>query len=161
VNEKLTRELDPDLRAGFDRICARYPQKRAALLPILHLVQDREGFLSRESLIQVAGYLEIPPVEVLGVVTFYPMFRREPGGRHRVAVCRNIACHLLGARGILQAIEKRFGVQPGETTADGGFTLESVQCQGACGYAPMLALDGEYHENLTPEAAVELLEGLE
>jgi len=161
VNEKLSRELEPALRAGFDRICARYPQKRAALLPILHLVQDREGFLSRESLVQVAEYLEIPPVEVLGVVTFYPMFRREPGGRHRVAVCRNISCHLLGARSILQAIEKRFGVQPGETTEDGRFTLESVQCQGACGYAPMLTLDGEYHENLTPEGAVELLEGLE
>lgn len=153
--------LSDALRAEFDELCARYPQRRAALLPILHRVQEVHGWISREVMEEVAACLGIAPVEVLGVVSFYPMFRRKPGGRHHVSVCKNIACHLLGSERILAAIESRFGVRSGETTADGAFTLQTAQCLGACGYGPMLDLDGVYHENLTPEAAVELLEGLE
>jgi len=153
--------LSAELRAEFDAICARYPQRRAALLPILHRVQETLGWLSKDAMESVAEYLGIAPVEVQGVVSFYPMYRREPGGRHHVSVCKNISCHLMGAEALFAAIEKRFGVKPGETTSDGAFTLQAVQCQGACGYGPMLDLDGAYHEHLSADSAVELLECLE
>lgn len=152
--------LTPELRAEFDELVARYPQRRAALIPILHRVQEERGWISNEAMAAVADYLGIAPVDVLGVVTFYPMFRRQPAGRHVVSVCKNISCHLTGAETILAAIERRFGVRPGETTADQRFTLQSVQCLGACGYGPMMDVDGTYHEHLTPEKAVEILEGL-
>lgn len=152
--------LTAALRAELDQLCARYPQRRAALLPILHRVQEERGWISREAMEEVAGYLDVPPVEVQGVVSFYPMFRQEPGGRHEVWVCRNISCHLTGAEELLRAIEQRFGVKPGETSADGRFTLRAAQCLGACGYGPMMDVDGRYHEHLTPERAVEILEGL-
>jgi len=153
--------LTPELRAEFDELVARYPQRRAALIPIRHRVQDTHGWISREAMAAVADYLGLAPVEVLGVVSFYPMFRQEPGGRHQVAVCKNISCHLNGAEELLAAIERRFGVRPGETTSDQRFSLHAVQCLGACGYGPMMDVDGTYHEHLRPEQAVEILEGLE
>lgn len=152
--------ITPELRSEFDALCTKYPEKRAALLPILHRVQQVHGFLSNQALEAIATYLELAPVEVLGVVSFYPMFRRAPIGRHRVAVCKNISCDLMGAEDIFAAIKKRFGVEAGETTADNSFTLEAVQCLGACGYGPMMDIDGTYHEHLTGESAVEILEDL-
>lgn len=149
--------LTAHLRAELELLCALYPQRRAALLPILHRVQDAQGWISTAAMEEVAELLGIQPVEVQGVVTFYPMFRTGPAGRHVVSLCKNISCHLLGSRDILRAIERRFGVRPGETTADGAFTLQTVQCLGACGYAPMMDVDGAYHENLTPERAVRIL----
>jgi len=160
VTAETTAILTPTLREEFDALCGRYPQRRAAILPILHRVQDQEGWISKQAMEEVADYLEMPPVEVWGVVSFYPMFRRSPGGRHHVSVCKNISCDLLGCREVFAQIEKRFGVRPGETTDDGAFSLHASQCLGACGYGPMLDLDGEYHENLTPESAVKLLEDL-
>lgn len=152
--------ITPELRVEFDALVARYPQRRAALIPILHRVQDVHGWLSPERMAAVADYLGLPPVEVQGVVSFYPMFRQQPIGRHLVSVCKNISCDLLGCRALLAAIEGRFGVKPGETSRDGAFTLHTVQCLGACGYGPMMDVDGTYHENLSPEAAVAVLEEL-
>lgn len=152
--------VTPELRAEFDALCGRYPQRRAALLPILHRVQDVHGWISRAAMEEIADYLGIPPVEVQGVVSFYPMLRQEPAGRHIVSVCKNISCDLLGCRELLAAIQGRFGVKPGETSGGGAFTLFAAQCLGACGYGPMMDVDGTYHENLTPEAAVEILEKL-
>lgn len=152
--------LTPGLREEFEELVARYPQRRAAMLPILHRVQEEQGWISREAMEAVADYLGVPPVEVFGVVSFYPMFREQPSGRHVVSVCKNISCDLMGCSAIFKAIEQRFGVRPGETTEDGAFTLFAVQCQGACGYGPMMDVDGTYHEHLTADSAVTLLEEL-
>ncbi len=152
--------IPPELDAEFEELAARYPQKRAALLPILHRMQEVHGWISPEVMEAVAGWIGLAPVEVEGVVSFYPMFRRRPAGRHLVSVCKNISCHLCGAEDVLAAIEKRFGLKPGETSADGRITLQAVQCLGACGYGPMMDVDGTYHEHLTPDSAVEILEEL-
>ncbi|MCI0589379.1 MAG: NADH-quinone oxidoreductase subunit NuoE [Planctomycetes bacterium] len=148
-------ELDPAMRAAWEEAVARYPKRRAAVMELLHTVQDRLGFVPREAVAAIAGFLEIPDVAVFEVLTFYPMYRATPGGRHAVRVCHNIACDLMGARGLLRALRARFGVRPGETGGEGAFHLEAVECLAACGGAPVVDVDGEYHEGMTPEGLCE------
>ncbi len=148
-------EVDPALRAEWEKAVTRYPARRAAVMEILHTVQDRLGFVPREAVSAIAGFLEIPDVWVFEVLTFYPMYRTTPGGRHAVRICHNIACDLLGARGLLRALRERFGVRPGETGGAGAFHLETVECLAACGGAPVVDVDGEYHEGMTPERLCE------
>ena len=151
-------------RAEIDRWIAKYPpdRKQAAVLAALRIAQEQNGgWLSVELIEAVAEYLEMPPVAVEEVATFYTMFDLKPVGRYKVCVCTNIACQLNGSDRIMSHLQKRLGVKPGETTVGGKFTLKEVECLGACGGAPMMMVGKTYYENLTPEKVDEILNQME
>jgi NADH-quinone oxidoreductase subunit E len=151
--EALLRELD--------ELVTHYPERRAALIPALHRCQEElGGWLSPALLEAVAVYFALEPVEVFGVASFYPMFHLRPVGKHVVGVCHNIACELRGASAVLASACRAAGTKPGQVSPDGRFTITRVECQGACTAAPMLVLDGVFHENLTPQSVAQLLEGV-
>jgi NADH-quinone oxidoreductase subunit E len=149
-----------ETRAKIDAEIAKYPQKRGALLPALHLVQAEQGFVSREQAAALAAIFEIRPVEVMEVVSFYNLFYAEPQGRHHVYVCTNLPCSLRGARTLLAELESHLGVKAGETTRDGRITLGHEECLGACAYAPMLRVGDAYHENLDADKARQIVDEL-
>lgn len=152
--------LSDTARAEIDRWIAKYPpeHKRAAVMAALRIAQDQNGgWLTNELLGAVAEYLDMPPIAVEEVATFYTMYDLKPVGRHKVCVCTNIACRLNGSDRIMEHLRDKLGVKPGETTAGGKFTLKEVECLGACGGAPMMMVDKTYHENLTPEKVDEIL----
>ena len=145
---------------SWKKLCAKYPQKRAALLPMLHDVQADLGSVTPEAMEWIARFLDLSPAQVEGVVTFYWMYDLKPRARYRLAVCRNIACDIMGKDQLLHCIEKKLGIKPGEKTGDGLFSVREVECMGACTAAPMLDLNETYHENLTPEKVEQLIDGL-
>jgi len=153
-------EFSPQARQQIERLRTRYPTRQAALLPVLHLAQDEFGYLSDEAIELVASTLSLPPAHVFGVVTFYTMFHREPHGANELLVCTNISCMLRGAYDILGHLQKRLGVKPGETTADGAFTLIEEECLAACANAPMMVCGPEYYLDLTPEKVDKVLDDL-
>jgi len=143
-------ELPPELVREFDELCTHYPARRAALIPMLHRCQEElGGWIKPEVLEAVARYLDLEPVDVFGVASFYPMFHLAPVGRHLVGVCHNISCDLRGAADILRKACEVTGAPAGGTSPDGRFTVHGVECQGTCTNAPMLDLDGVFHERLT------------
>jgi len=147
--------------AEVRRLQGLYPDERGALLPVLHLAQETfGGYISLEVEAYVAGLFGLSPAHVHEVVTFYTLYFREPRGRHVVAVCHNLSCHLAGAQDILRHLEARLGVQRGETTDDGRVTLQAVECLCACEAAPMMQVDDRYEMNLTPDKVDRILEGL-
>ena len=151
-------------RAEIDRWIAKYPpdRKQSAVMAALRIAQEQNGGWLPVDLIEaVAEYLEMSPIAVHEVATFYTMYDLKPVGRYKVCVCTNIACQLNGSDRIMNHLQKRLGVKPGETSAGGKFTLKEVECLGACGGAPMMMLDRTYHENLTPEKVDEILNKLE
>jgi NADH-quinone oxidoreductase subunit E len=152
--------LSPAALARIEETIARYPQKAAALLPVLHIVQEDAGFVSLEAERWVAGRLGLEAVRVREVLSFYTMFRRAAGGGHTVRVCRNLSCHLAGAEDLLAFLSQRLGVEPGETTPDGAITLVTAECLGNCDHAPCLQIDGVDHGPVTAEAAAALVEEL-
>jgi NADH-quinone oxidoreductase subunit E len=140
--------------AEVKRLVARYPEgkQKSALLPVLHLAQDSfGGWLSTETMDYVAELLQITPIEVYEVATFYSMYNTKPVGKYMFEVCQTGPCMLRGSDDIIAYIENTLGIKPGETTADGLFTLKTVECLGACGYAPMMQLGKHYREHLTKE----------
>ena len=152
--------LSEEARREIMDYTKRYPHKRAALLPALHIVQRDNGWIATDAMKEVALLLEIRPAEVMEAVSFYTMYNRKPVGRYHIQVCRNISCALLDARRITRHISSRLGIGVGETTSDGRFTLTEVECLGSCGTAPMLQLNDDYHENLTEERVDEIFEAL-
>ena len=143
------------------RLVSRYPEGRekSALIPVLHLAQDTfGGWLSTEVMDYVASLLQLKPIEVYEVASFYSMFNLSPVGKHLLEVCQMGPCMLNGSDSIVEYIYQRLGIRPGETTADGQFTLKTVECLGACGYAPMLQLGEHYKEHLTKEKIDALIE---
>lgn len=143
------------------RLISRYPEGRekSALIPILHLAQDTfGGWLSTEVMDYVASLLQLKPIEVYEVASFYSMFNLSPVGKHLLEVCQTGPCMLNGSDSIVEYIYERLGIRPGETTKDGQFTLKTVECLGACGYAPMLQLGEHYKEHLTKEKIDALIE---
>jgi len=136
------------------------PDKRGALLPVLHMAQDTFGYVSLEVEEYVAGLFDLSPAHVHEVVTFYTLFFQQPKGRHIVAVCHNLSCHLAGAQHIIGHLKERLGIDVGETTDDGRITLQAVECLCACEAAPMMQVDDRYELNLTPEKCDRILEGL-
>jgi NADH-quinone oxidoreductase subunit E len=148
-------------RARIDAEIAKYPKPRGALLPALHLVQAEHGYVSEEAARELAEIFGIRPVDVLEVVSFYNMFFDRPQPRHHAYVCTNLPCSLRGARGLLRRLEAHLGVRAGESTPDGRLVLGHEECLGACGYAPMMRVDGEYHEDLDFERAKRILDALE
>jgi len=143
--------LPDSLLRELDELVTHYPQKRAALIPALHRCQEElGGWISPQIMEDLAAWLGIEPVEVYGVASFYPMFHLRPVGRHVVSICHNIACDLRGAPEIVERACARIGSRVGENSADGRFHIETVECQGACTDAPMMVVDGVFHENLAP-----------
>ncbi len=147
--------------AEVQRLQGLYPDKRGALLPVLHLAQDAFGYISLEAEEYVAGLFGLTPAHVHEVVTFYTLYFQQPKGRHVVSVCHNLSCHLLGAKTIVDHLTQRLGVEVGETTPDGRITLQSVECLCACEQAPMMQVDDRYLGNLTPAKVDLILEGLQ
>jgi NADH-quinone oxidoreductase E subunit len=144
----------------YERIVAKYPFKRAAIMPVLWLAQREFGHLSAEVQQYVAELMSFPLAWVSGLASFYTMFYKKPVGRHHLQVCTNVSCMLRGSDEIVGAIEKRLGIGLGQTTGDGKFTLDEVECLASCGTAPMMQVNEEYHENLTPQTTLDLIERL-
>jgi NADH-quinone oxidoreductase E subunit len=147
-------------RKKLDAVIARYPNKMAATLPALHIAQADLGALTNEVQQVVADYLGLPIAHVYGVVTFYTMFHQKPVGKNVLMVCTNISCMLRGAYDILGHIQRQLGIKPGETTADGTFTLIEEECLAACANAPMMICGTEYYLDLTPEKVNRALDEL-
>jgi len=143
----------------FEATVARYPKKEAAMLPVLYLAQREFGHLGPEAIEYVARLMEQSPARVPGVVSFYTMYNMKPIGRHHIQVCRTLSCALGGAERITGLIKKKLGIEPGQTTADGRFTLSEVECLASCGTAPMMQVNDEYYEGLTEEKVGEILDG--
>ena len=138
----------------------KYPVefKKSAVMRVLMIVQEEQGYLTLSAMDAVAEYLDMPKVAVYEVATFYTMYEHNPTGRHVINVCTNISCMLRGSSEIVQKLEKKLKIKVGETTNDGRFTLREVECLGACVNAPMLQINKNYHENLTPDTIDLLLE---
>jgi NADH-quinone oxidoreductase subunit E len=148
---------------GFEKAVAKYPPERrkSALLAALHLAQDELGWLPEPALAYVGMRLEVPPVRVREVATFYTMYRLRPVGRHAIGVCNSVCCWAMGSEKILEHCTERLGIRPGETTRDGQFSLEEVACLAACGGAPAVLVNNfTYHENVTPQSMDALLDKL-
>jgi len=147
----------------IDREIAKYPaeQKQSAVMAALIIAQDEKGWLSTETMELVAGYLGMAPVAVYEVATFYNMYNLEPAGRHKLTVCTCLPCGLQGSLDAADHLKSRLGIDFGQTTPDGRYTLTVVECLGSCGTAPMMMVNDSYHENLTYKKVDELLEGLE
>jgi NADH-quinone oxidoreductase subunit E len=152
--------ISADARARIDAEISKYPHKRGALLPVLHIVQAEHGHVNLETARAVAEIFEILPVEVMEVVSFYNMFFGVPQARHHVYVCTNLPCSLRGARGLLRELSQHLGVDESGDTADGRIHLGHEECLGACAYAPMLRIDDTYHEDLDVAKAKALLDTL-
>lgn len=159
------KELSSHVKVEIDRWIAKYPegQKQSAVLAALREVQhENHGYLTIELMDAVAEYLEMPPIAVYEVGSFYSMLETEKCGRHSISVCTNISCMLNGSGEIIQHIEKKLGIKEGESTEDGRFHIkQEEECLAACCGAPMMMVDHVYHENLTPEKVDEILDKLE
>jgi NADH-quinone oxidoreductase subunit E len=165
VSDRDTETLfTPEIRAEIDREVAKYPAewKQSAVMPALTLVQEANGgWLTTELMDDVAAYLEMPQVAVYEVATFYGMYDLEPTSKNKVGICNSVSCMLCGSEDLIDHVEKKYGVKPGETTADGRFTFKEVECLGACRHAPAVLIGRTYHENLSREELDRLIAGLE
>ena len=132
----------------IDEVIPHYPVKRSAVLPLLHLIQEDAGYISDQAIEWVAQKLELQPINVYEVVTFYPMFRRQPIGRRHIKVCRTLSCALMGGYKTCEAFEKEFNVHRGEVSADGEVTIDFVECLASCGTAPVVMIDDDLHEKV-------------
>ncbi|MFN5559990.1 MAG: NADH-quinone oxidoreductase subunit NuoE [Opitutaceae bacterium] len=148
--------LKPETLARIDEVIPHYPSKRSATLPLLHLIQEDVGYIPQEAIEWVAARLELQPINVYEVVTFYPMFRQKPIGRRHIKVCRTLSCALLGAYRTCEAFEREFGVRRGEVSADGEVTVDFVECLASCGTAPVVMIDDALHEKVDVARAQEL-----
>jgi NADH-quinone oxidoreductase subunit E len=146
--------------AVADDIIARYPRPRSALIPLLHLAQEQDGYLTDEAMEHIAELVDVTPAEVLGTASFYEMFKREPVGDYVVTVCTNISCLLVGGEELLHHLEHRLGVKAGSTTPDGKFTLEDVECLAACTEAPCMQVNYRYFHRVELDEVDELLDDL-
>lgn len=146
--------------AALREIAARYPQARSGLLPMLHLVQSQEGRVTSAGIEACADILELSAAEVSGVATFYTMYKRRPVGDFHIGVCTNTLCAVMGGDEIFQCLKDKLGIGNDETTADGKLTLEHIECNAACDYAPVIMVNWEFMDNQTPESAMQLVDDL-
>lgn len=134
------------------KVLDRYPGAgRDKLIPILQEVQEADGYLEREAVVLIGRHLKVPTSHIYGVATFYNQFRFEPIGRFHIQICRGTACHVKGSAKLLETLRRELGVEPGKTTRDGIFSIEVVACIGACGLAPVISVNGEFHARVAPE----------
>jgi NADH-quinone oxidoreductase subunit E len=143
----------------IDAILQRYPDAhRDSLIPLLQEVQEQNGYVSREAVVRIGEHLKLPVSKIYGVATFYNQFRFQPQGKFHVQVCRGTACHVKGSAAVLDAIRRELKIDPGQTSRDGLFSLEVVACVGACGLAPVICINGEFHAGVTTQKCGKILE---
>jgi NADH-quinone oxidoreductase subunit E len=140
--------LKPATLSQIDEVITHYPVKRSATLPLLHLIQEDVGWISPEAIEWIAAKLELQPINVYEVVTFYPMFRQQPIGRRHIKVCRTLSCALTGGYKVCDEFQKQFGCSTGEISADGEVTIEFVECLASCGTGPVVLIDDDLHEKV-------------
>ena len=156
----MSRLSEDNLRIA-NEIIDRYPIRKSALIPLLHLAQEQEGWVTDEAMNHIAEIIGITPAEVLGTCSFYEMFKRQPNGEYQVNICHGISCHLLGADQLIQHAEETLGIREGETTADGKFTLEGVECIAACTEAPCVQVNYRYQNQVTESQFDELVQQIQ
>jgi NADH-quinone oxidoreductase E subunit len=152
LREKYAREID--------EILSRYPERRSALIPLLYLAQQAEGYVSEQAMTDIAGLLRLTPPQVYEVVTFYTMLNLKPVGRFHIQVCKSLMCALVGSDTILSWLKTKLGIGPGETTPDKLFTVSAVECLAACGTGPMMQINDDYYERLTEQKVDQILADL-
>ena len=140
----------------IDEVITHYPVKRSATLPLLHLVQEDAGYISTAAIEWIAQKLELQPINVYEVVTFYPMYRQKPIGRRHIKVCRTLSCALTGGYKVCDEFQKQFGCRPGEVSADGEVTIDFVECLASCGTGPVVLIDDDLHEKVDGAKAKQL-----
>jgi NADH-quinone oxidoreductase subunit E len=148
--------LTPETLRKIDEVIPHYPQKRSAALPLLHLIQEELGFISPETITWIAARLEVAPIAIYELVTFYPMFRQKPIGRRHIKVCRTLSCALVGGYQTCAEFERQFGTRRGEVSPDGEVTVEFVECLASCGTAPVVMIDDTLHQKVDIARAREL-----
>ncbi|MBI4165231.1 MAG: NAD(P)H-dependent oxidoreductase subunit E [Acidobacteria bacterium] len=152
--------LSDALKQKFDAVIARYPVKRSAIVPLLMFAQDEAGHVTEEAIQEIAQRVGVRPIEVIEDIGYYSMLHRRPIGRYNLQVCTNISCMLRGGGAIFEHCSKKLGIGHKQTTPDGTFSLEEVECLGACCGAPAMQVNYDYYENLTPETIDALIDGL-
>ncbi|MDR2929933.1 MAG: NADH-quinone oxidoreductase subunit NuoE [Propionibacteriaceae bacterium] len=152
--------IDKAVIAQLTAIADRYPQKRSALMPMLHLVQSVDGRVSPRGIEVCAEIVGVTPAQVSGVATFYTMYKRRPAGKHHIGVCTTALCAVMGGDALLDAVQAKLGIGVEETTADGMFSLERIECNAACDFAPIMMVNWEFMDNMTPDKAEQLLDDL-
>jgi NADH-quinone oxidoreductase subunit E len=155
-SEEVVARLEPEVA----EIIGRYPKSRSAMMPLLHLLQSEEGYVSNDAIRFVAQRLGVTETEVTGVASFYSMYKRSPVGEYHVGVCTNTLCAIMGGDQILATLEEHLGVEVDEPTADGRVSIEHVECNAACDYAPVVMVNWEFFDNQTPESATALVDDL-
>ena len=156
-SEEVRARLEPEVA----EIIGRYPKPRSSLMPLLHLLQSEEGYISTDAIKYVAQRLGVTETEVTGVASFYSMYKRHPVGEYHVGVCTNTLCAIMGGDQILATLEEHLGVEPDEPTGDGRVSIEHVECNAACDYAPVVMVNWEFFDNQTPESATALVDDLQ
>lgn len=142
------------IQADMEAILARHPNaRRDSLIPLLQEVQEAQGYISPDAVVQIGRHLKLATSKIYGVATFYNQFRFSPPGKYHVQVCRGTACHVKGSAALLESVKRVLGINPGQTSRDALFSLEVVACIGACGLAPVICVNGEFHAKCTPEKA--------
>lgn len=140
-----------DRQKRFNSLVAQYPDKRSVILPALHLAQEQEGYLTTETVETLAQMLDVTPAFLMDTVSFYTMFYIKPRGKYLIQVCQTLSCSLVGSDEIVDYLSRKYQIKVGETTSDGKFTLEKVECLGSCGTAPVVQINDDYYEKVTPE----------
>lgn len=160
MTEKYTPEVEARLRDDAAKIVARYPQSRSAIMPLLHLIQSEDGFCSPRGIVLVADILGLSRAQVSAVATFYSQYRRHPNGEYNVGVCTNALCAVMGGDIIWEELSDYLGVGHDETTQDGKITLEQLECNAGCDYAPVVMVNWEFFDNQTPQSAKEIVDDI-
>jgi len=142
----------------ISEIRGKYPDRKSALLPALYIAQRKFGWLSEEAMMSVARALNLPEAMVRGTASFYSMFRHKPAGRHLIQLCTNVSCMILGAEKLVDFLGSNYGIEPGGTSLDGRYSLVVMECIGACGTAPAMLVNTDFHDNLTEKRIEEILE---
>ena len=155
---KLNLKLKPETLKQIDEVITHYPVKRSALLPLLHLIQEDTGWISKDAIEWIAVKLELQPINVYEVVTFYPMFRQKPIGRRHIKVCRTLSCALNGGKELCEYFQTKLGAKLDQTTPDGKFTISEVECIASCGTAPVIMINDDFYENVSKGTADQLIE---
>lgn len=151
--------INESIRQKIDALRPRFPTEQSLLLPLLHEIQEKEGWISNEAIKEAAAFLHLAVARVEEVVSFYTMYNREPVGKKHIQICTNIACFLRGADQLVGALEKKLCIRAGETTSDGKYTLSKVECLASCGTAPVMQVNKDYHESLNLKKVLDLIEG--
>jgi NADH-quinone oxidoreductase E subunit len=152
--------FSPQVEAEIDRHLAKYPVARSAILPLMFIVQRERGYLDPPGVLYLANRLQLRVTDIWEVATFYSMIHTDPIGKYHIQVCKTLSCKIMGAAKVTEHCAKKLGIKIGETTPDGRFTLSEVECLGSCGTAPMMQINFDYHESLTPETIDQILDAL-